>query len=208
MELDLPSESGAGAKRAGPARCALRIAPALALALAPVGASAEAFISRRAALDWAFPGAERIESRTVVLDDEQAQAVQRLARAPLPSRLVTIHTGLAGGRVLGHAFIDLHTVRTLPEAFMVVLGQDGRVRATRVLAFYEPREYLPPARWLAQFNRRALEPSLSLDEEIHGIAGATLSARAVTAGVRRALALRQVLLPNAADAAGAAGADE
>ncbi len=53
---------------------------------------------------------------------------------------------------------------------------------------------MPPERWLAQFDERRLEPSLSLGGSIHGIAGATLSSRAVTNGVRRALALYEAFL--------------
>ena len=68
------------------------------------------------------------------------------------------------------------------------------MRSLRVLAFYEPEEYLPTDRWLHQFDRKMLTERLALHGEIHGIAGATLSARAVTSGVRRALALYEVLL--------------
>ena len=39
------------------------------------------------------------------------------------------------GRVLGYAVIDVHNVRTLPEAFMVVLSPEGEVRSLRLLAF-------------------------------------------------------------------------
>ena len=96
---------------------------------------------------------------------------------------------------MGYAIIDVHTVRTFPEAFLVVLDPQGRVVSTRILAFYEPPEYMPPERWLAQFDGRVLEPSLSLGGSIHGISGSTLSSRAVTTGVRRALALYHTFLP-------------
>ena len=166
----------------------------LAAALAPLGAGAEAFVSKREALEQAFPGADRIDSRTVVLDDRQARAVEAKAASPLETRLATVHTAVKDGAILGFAFIDVHTVRTQPEAFLVVLDAEGRVAQTRILAFYEPRDYLPPERWLAQFHARGLDAGLSLDGDIHGIAGATLSSRAVTRGVRRSLALYDVLV--------------
>ena len=96
----------------------------------------------------------------------------------------------------GYAFIDLHTVRTLPEAFLVVLSPEGVVRTLRVLAFHEPVDYLPSARWYAQFDHKALRDSLRVGGDIHGIVGATLSARATTRGVRRALAFYEVLVEN------------
>jgi hypothetical protein len=175
----------------------------LALAIVAVAnaAAAEVFASKREALEQAFPTADAIEQQTLVLDDDRARAIEKRSHGELESRLATIHTAERDGRIIGHAIIDVHTVRTFPEAFMVVLSPDGEVVGTRILAFYEPSEYMPSERWLAQFDERRLEPSLSLGGDIHGIAGATLSSRAVTTGVRRALALYEAFLGTPAVAA-------
>ncbi len=177
-----------------PSRRALLLAAALLLAS---GARGEVFASQAEALAAAFPEAERIEHRSVLLDDAQARAVEQRARAPLESRVVQLHTGWREGRVLGYAFIDVHNVRTLPEALLVVVSPEGKVVATRMLAFYEPHDYLPQRRWLRQFESRALTPELRVGGTIHGIAGATLSSRAVTNSVRRSLALYEVLVASA-----------
>ena len=79
---------------------------------------------------------------------------------------------------------------------VAVITPEGAVWSVRTLAFHEPEEYLPSERWLAQFRDRKLGDALKVRRGIHGIAGATLSARAVTAGVRRALALYAVLIQN------------
>lgn len=173
--------------------CGVALA-AFALGAAPLPADAKVYASKKEALTAAFPDADRIDSRTVVLTDEQVRAIESRAHTPLDSKLVTIHTGVKGGTPLGYAFIDLHVVRTFPEAFLVVITPEGAIRSLRVLAFYEPREYLPSQRWLAQFDGRSLSDDLRLRRGIHGITGATLSARAVTGGVRRALALYEVLI--------------
>jgi Na+-translocating ferredoxin:NAD+ oxidoreductase RnfG subunit len=195
-------------------RSSLRaLALLFALGAAAGGAEAKVYLSQREALEAAFPDADAIDKTTHVLDDAQAERVQALAQARLDSRLVTLHTATRGGVVLGHALIEVHTVRTLPEAVLVVLSPDGHVQSLRMLAFYEPEEYLPSQRWLAQFDGSQLGQELRLQGKIHGIAGSTLSSRAVTSGVRRALALYEVLLrepagtPAArAPAAGGAGA--
>jgi Na+-translocating ferredoxin:NAD+ oxidoreductase RnfG subunit len=176
-----------------------RACVALALALAgwAAPASGKVYLSRQEALAWAFPEAERVEERSLVLSEEQARAVEALARERLESRIVKLYTAHGAAGVQGYAFIDVHTVRTLPEAFLVVLTPQGEVRSLRVLAFYEPEEYRPPARWLEQFEGRGLEAGTALGGAIHGIAGSTLSARAVTGSVRRALALYQVLVGGA-----------
>jgi Na+-translocating ferredoxin:NAD+ oxidoreductase RnfG subunit len=173
-------------------------AAALALALAAVAAAAPAvakvFYTRSEALKLAFPEADRVDSRTYVLRDDEVERVQQLSHSQLESRLVKIHTGYKKDQVLGYAFIDVHDVRTLPEALLVVLTPDGTVRTLRVLAFHEPLEYMPTPRWYDQFEDKSLEQPLRLGGDVHGLVGATLSARATTMGVRRALALYEVVL--------------
>ncbi len=169
------------------------LAAALLLTTAST-AAARVFLSRAEALEVAFAGAERVEPLRFVLDDAQAKRVEALAKAPLESRIVTLHAGWRGDALLGYALIDVHTVRTLPEALMIVLDPQGQVRSVRVLAFHEPSDYLPTEGWFSQFEGRGLDPDLQLQGRIHAIAGATLSSRAVTRSVRRALALYQVLV--------------
>jgi electron transport complex protein RnfG len=159
-----------------------------------VNAQAKVFYSRSEALELAFPNAEEVASHTFVLDDDQVARIESLAKCELDSKLVKIYTGMRQGRVLGHALIDIHNVRTLPEAFMVVLSATGRVQSLRVLAFHEPLEYKPTNRWYSQFDNRSIEAPLRVGGDIHGVVGATLSTRATTRGVRRALAYYEVLL--------------
>ena len=157
-------------------------------------ANAKVFYSQSEALALAFPDAEEVESNTFVLDDDQVERIESLAKCELGSKLVKIYTGMREGKVLGYALIDVHNVRTLPEAFMVVLSPAGEVRSLRVLAFHEPLAYKPTARWYSQFDDRSVEAPLRVGGDIHGVVGATLSTRATTRGVRRALAYYEVLL--------------
>ena len=159
-------------------------------------ADAKVFYSREEALALAFPDADRIDSQALLLGDDQARRVEDLSRAELESRLVRIYTGFRGGEVQGYALIDVHNVRTLPEAFLIVLSPQGEVRALRLLAFHEPLEYMPREGWYEQFRDKSLADALRLGGDIHGIVGATLSSRATTLGVRRALALYDVVIHN------------
>ena len=167
-----------------------------ALPSLPGVALAKVFYSRNEALDMAFPDAERIQSEIHILADEQVARIERMAKGPLESKLVKIYTGFRGDEVVGYAVIDIHNVRTLPEAFMIVLDPEGRVRSLRMLAFHEPLDYMPAERWYAQFEARSLQEPLRVGGDVHGIVGATLSARATARGVRRALAFYEVLVQN------------
>jgi transcriptional regulator of nitric oxide reductase len=188
--------ASAWSSSAGAAGRALRVlaAGAALAAVAAAPAGAKVFYSRSEAVALAFPDADRIDDETILLTDEQVERVQALAKSELESRIVRIYRGFRGEELLGYAFIDVHDVRTLPEAFLVVLTPAGAVASLRVLAFHEPLEYMPTERWYAQFENATLMRALRLGRDVHGIVGATLSARATTEGVRRALALFEVVV--------------
>ncbi len=173
-------------------RCALA---ATALAIFAAGAAqAKVFHSRSEALELAFPEADRVLDETILLDDEQLERVQKLARSDFESRIVRVYRGFREEKLLGYAFIDVFNVRTLSEALLVVLSPQGTVRALRVLAFHEPLEYMPTERWYEQFVDASLARVLRVGRDVHGVVGATLSARATTRAVRRALAFYEVVL--------------
>ena len=155
---------------------------------------AKVFYAKEEAIRAAFPEADVIDKQTFFLTDDQKRQVESLAQARLESKLVTLYIGKRGQKPLGYAMIDVHTVRTLPEAVMVVLSPEGLVTSTLILAFYEPLEYLPNERWLKQFDQTRLTPDLRVGGGIAGITGATLTVRGVTDAVRKALAVYQVLI--------------
>lgn len=163
-------------------------------ALGPEAVEAKVFHARDEALAMAFPRADRVEPRKFFLTRDQHERIEQLARAPIESDMVTVYVGTRDGAALGYAFFDTHQVRTLPETFLIVLDTDGTVVGTYLLAFYEPLEYVPSERWLKQFDGRRLGDELAVGRGVAAITGATLTSRAVTAGVRRALAYYTVLL--------------
>jgi len=165
--------------------------------LLPEPASAKVFLSQEEALTLAFPEADRSEKQTHVLSPEQVERIQRRARARLESKLVSVHSGWRGEVLLGYAFIDVHRVRTQAEALLVVLGPAGELRSVRVLAFHEPLDYLPSDRWYGQFEGKPSDDAFRVGHDVHGIMGATLSARATADAVRRSLAFYEVLVRGA-----------
>lgn len=168
---------------------------AASLILFPIGeARAKVFASQAQALAEAFPDATRIERRTIVLLKKDTAKIAALVGEAVTSKVVVLHTGYRDEEVLGYAHIDVHNVRTQPEAFLVVLTPKGTVRSVRILAFHEPLDYLPTTRWYEQFAGKTGDDSLRVGRDVHGVVGATLSARAATDGVRRMLAYWQVLL--------------
>jgi len=170
------------------------IAGSLAFAGLPAPAWAKVYFARDEALELAFPGADRVEARDVVLTDEQHERVQKLAGAALDTRLITVYVGWRGQEASAYAIFDTHNVRTFPETFLVVISPVGTVRSAHILAFHEPEEYLPSARWLEKFKGSKLGDDLKVGSGVVAITGSTLSTRAVTAGIRRALAIWNVVI--------------
>ena len=156
--------------------------------LAPGSAIAKTFATVEQAMSALFPQ-EEIVRETVYLSDAEQAAIEKTAGSKLSSGIVYRYRSASAV-----GYLDSHRVRTLPETLLIVIGSDGSVHKVKVLAFREPQEYLPNDRWYAQFEDRSLGEPLRLGGDVHGVVGATLSARATTRGVRRALACYEVLV--------------
>ena len=170
-----------------------RLVVAAAASLAAAVAGAKVLLTPEEALKLAFPGAT-IERKTAYLTEAQQKAAQKLSGdEELPSALVPYWVGSNDGHLVGTAYTDTHTVRTMPETIMVVVDPAGAISRIEVLAFSEPEEYLPKAHWYEQFQGKPLDDELSMKRGIRAVTGATLTARATTDAARRVLALHKVL---------------
>lgn len=182
----------------GGARALLGLCTLLAVAKIEE-ATAQVRLTQSEALRLAFPEPARVERRTAFLTDAQVQRARELAGpdASIVERVVTYYVGKRDEEVLGVAYFDAHTVRTLPEVLMFVVTPDARIERIEVLRFLEPPEYMAPSGWLDQFEGRE-GADLSAKGAIVNVTGATLTSRAVTEAARRILALHGAILPLAA----------
>ena len=154
---------------------------------------ATVLITVEEALELAFPDAA-IERQTLFLSAEQRDRVAEKSGSEVSSSLATRYVARDGdGAVRGWAYLDTHRVRTLPETVMVVLDADGTVRRVEVVTFREPLEYMPRRGWYEQYEGQELDDDLALKRDIRPVTGATLTARATTEAVRRALAMHVVV---------------
>ena len=143
-----------------------------------------------------FPAPAVLERQVLELDAaEAAQVKERAGTAPPSSQIVRFvaHDGSANGALVGFAYLDRHLVRTLEETLLIAVDPGGKVVRIEVVSFAEPKEYQPSPRWYKQMEGRTLTKELELKRGIRTLAGATLSSRAATDAVRRALAEHEVL---------------
>lgn len=170
-------------------RLLLGLAGGLGLLLA-----GKVFHTREQALELAFGAQARVTAATHWLTEEQARKAAELAGSAAVGSIVQSHAAAdAAGRPLGTAYFDVRTVRSHPQCLMVVVNPDGSVGRVEMVSFDEPLEYLPKARWFAEFSGRKLDAELQLKRGIHGVTGATLSARAAVGAVREVLAVHAQL---------------
>ena len=180
-------------------RACLRRRAQVLLALAvllPGTAGAAVFETQEQALSRVFPAPARVVRSTSFLSPEQQESARKVAQAPVESAVVTRYAAFgADGTLLGTAYFDAHVVRTASEVLMVVVAPDRSVRSVDVLAFGEPRDYLPRAGWLERVEGRRAEDGLFVGRALAHVTGATLTTRAIATAVRRVLALDALLGP-------------
>jgi hypothetical protein len=164
----------------------------VSMAMLIPAAAAAADITRAEALALAFPGAT-IRAEQLFMTPEQQKRAAAAGGVEVSSALVARYVATKDGQALGRAYVDTSTVRTKKETLLISLDAAGRVKRIDVTAFLEPAEYQAPDAWLRQYRDRALSDELGVNRAIRPIAGATLTARAVNAAVRRVLAIDQVL---------------
>jgi hypothetical protein len=163
------------------------------LALAS-SAAAEVILTEKAALERAYPGLET-KRRTVYLTHGQTQEVEKVSGSKLPSPVVTVFEARAAdGHVEGRACLDTHVVRTMPESVLTALNADGQLRMALVLQFGEPSDYLPRERWLRTLEGKSVRDPLRQGRDVPRVTGSTLTVEALTAAVRRCLALEERVL--------------
>ncbi len=177
------------------------LALAALLAVAPAPARGTDALPLAQALASAFPGA-RVERRMLALSSADVKAVEARARAHCPSRLATAYVAWRGDTLAGAAWTDRRVVRTREALLLVTVAPDTTVARIDVLAFFEPPDYRPLARWLALFRGRGARAPLTPPRQVPEVSGATLTSRAVNESARLALAWYELLLaPDLARAA-------
>ena len=164
---------------------------ALVLCLAGGWVQAKEYLTQPQALREAFPSYQ-VERKTLFLTPAQGAQVKQLAGTKADSLIYSYYVARSTAGVAGVAFFDKRIVRSMPVTYMVVVNPAGSVQYVDVLAFDEPEDFFPPARWLALYKNRALGSDMAIGRGIPHITGASLTSQAMNDGIRLILAIYQV----------------
>jgi hypothetical protein len=101
-----------------------------------------------------------------------------------------------GAKRVGYAIIDEVRGKDQPITYCVVVDELLAVKQVAILAYREPYGgEVQNASWLKQFSGKQPGDKLRPGKEIKNITGATISARAITLGVKKLLTLLHVIAP-------------
>jgi hypothetical protein len=81
-------------------------------------------------------------------------------------------------------YIDSHIVRTMNETVVIELNKSD-VKVLKIASFMEPKEYLPPQKWLNQFQNKKVK--------VDGLTGATISENAIKRLVEKYIVIDNIL---------------
>jgi Na+-translocating ferredoxin:NAD+ oxidoreductase RnfG subunit len=152
------------------------------------------FLTKKQALQLAFPGVRKVKKKKVWLSDTQRAAIQKILGDLIEykERRVTHYFGLdVADKPIGAMIIGNEIGRSYPITFMVVLNTDGTVKDVEIMVYREPHGWeVRYESFMSQFfGRGASDPF----NDINNITGATLSVRSMTKGVKKAVAEFQVI---------------
>lgn len=170
---------------------ALAIAVALALAMVPGEAVAGAmgvFFTEEAARRELFPDLQGVGRDTLALDSAAAAKAAALIKLPITENAVVFERILSKDDTAGYIYRGSELGKVERMDFAVALDTEGRVRRVLLTAYRESiGGEVKSKRFMRQFEGKKIGSALQLGRDIDGITGATLSSRAVTAGVRKAV---------------------
>jgi len=142
------------------------------------------------ALAKVFGKAGRATQHTWTPTDDQRAALARQLGVAVTEESFAAWRGRDGDKDLGWALVLEEKGRFKPITFMVQVRPGGRVGLVLVMVYRESRgDGVKRQRFLKQFRGKDLDDPLRLNRDVVGLTGATLSSRAITHGVRKALVL-------------------
>lgn len=135
-----------------------------------------------------FPGYQRVEEDTLRLDDSTASRAKTLFKGPLGEKAAVFEKVHFKEGVAGYIYRAREMGKVELMDFAVALDRDGKVLKVLLTTYRESiGGEVKSNRFMGQFTGKKWGSALQLNRDIDGITGATMSSRAITVGVRKAV---------------------
>jgi Na+-translocating ferredoxin:NAD+ oxidoreductase RnfG subunit len=138
------------------------------------------------------------DSKEVVSEKKRLSAAQKkILEKEIGSKIAkddwTFFVARSGRKIDGYAVIDHEIGKSEPITFITAISPKGVIGAVEVLVYRESHgAEVREKAFVRQFSGKDASDPLRVGQDIRNISGATLSARALALGAKRAVALWEV----------------
>ncbi|MFQ5694851.1 MAG: FMN-binding protein [Terriglobia bacterium] len=169
----------------------------LLLVAAGPGHAVDVYLTLEEAPKAVFPEADSFERKDIQVTPEFRQQLEELVGRAKPTIWEPFYiTFIArrGGEVIGYAVICEEIGKHRPITFIVAATPEMKVKDVAVMMYREPiGSEIRYGGFLEQFRGKDLEDPIRMHRDIRNISGATLSVQAMSRGVRKGLAVLQLV---------------
>ena len=163
---------------------------AVPLAVLVVPVQATEYLTVQQAQAQMFPGAS-FQAVPLQITDQIRETLNERSGVHEPFNDKGVWKVSTGGWFIVDRVVGKHEKIT----YAVALDAKGAVRAVDILTYQETYGYeVRNANWRAQFVGKTAQDAVQLGKDIRNISGATLSCKHITQGVKRVLAVYDLLL--------------
>jgi Na+-translocating ferredoxin:NAD+ oxidoreductase RnfG subunit len=167
-------------------------------------------LTKEKALKEVFWSGAQIESETVKLSGDTLMNIKKRLGGSLVyyqegseskqvegETTVEFHFGLKDGKKRGVAIIDVEPGKWGPVEFITAMDVKGTVKKVRVMSYQEQRGR-PIARnsFMNQYRGKSSSSLMEVGKDIVGVSGATISSRAATFAVKKAIVIYEEVYLN------------
>ncbi len=153
------------------------------------------YLTREQAQQALFPQAERFIDASIELNPAQQDRISKLSGVKQRWNRQQIWRAERAGGLLGWFVIDEVVGKHEFVTYAAGLSPEGHVVGIEILTYRETYGFqVRDAQWRAAFRDKTARDRFKLGDDIPLLTGATLSCRNVANGVKRLLALQQVVL--------------
>lgn len=155
------------------------------------------YLTPAEALKALFAGSKEVVSEKKRLSAEQRKTVEKQTGGKIAKEEWTFYIARSGGKIDGYAVIDNEIGKTEPITFITAMSPRGIITGVEVLVYRESHgSEVRDKAFVKQFAGKKEGDPIRVGQDIRNISGATLSARALAVGAKRAVALRELFYGN------------
>jgi hypothetical protein len=170
----------------------LPLLPVAAIAI-PVVAHAKIYVGVEQAQQMIYPG-QKLTQKPVFLTEEQRAKMQELSSVREPFKGERVWRTDKGDWFIVDEVVGKHEM----VKYALGINADGTIKQIEIMEYVESYGYeVGDVSWKQQFYGKTSAATLKLNQDIKNIAGATLSCKHLTDGVKRLMVMYDLALKNA-----------